>query len=128
MDQCSRLFPNLTYLSILRNPCTPDMYFSEDEADAYQRSRYYIIHRLPTLQMLDATEVDDEEKDKAQRIGHMMIAARPDQDQSSDDDDDDNESNGNSSKHAQQYDIKNLLKTAQDPKVSTFFSTFKTTL
>lgn len=115
MDQCSRLFPNLTYLSILRNPCTPDMYFSEDEADAYQRSRYYIIHRLPTLHMLDATEVESEEKASAQRVGHMMIAARPDDDKSDESDDDAEGAN-----KPQQYNVRDVMRTAVEPKVSTF--------
>lgn len=119
MDQISRLFPNLTYLSLLRNPCTPDMYFSEDEGEAYQRFRYYVIHRLPTLTMLDATEIDQDEKNKAVKIGHLMIAARPDNenDQSSGDDDDEDKKPNNQPK---QYSIKNLVQNAPEPKVSTF--------
>jgi hypothetical protein len=35
----ARAFPNLSYLSMLRNPACPDMYFSDGEALAYARYR-----------------------------------------------------------------------------------------
>lgn len=56
---------------------TPDMYSSECEADAYQRFRWYAIHRLKKLQFLDASPVDPVEKKEADRIGHLMAPAKP---------------------------------------------------
>jgi len=46
MDFLARTFPNLAYLSMMKNPACPNMYFSDGEAEAYQRYRYYVIHRL----------------------------------------------------------------------------------
>jgi len=122
MDHISRLFPNITYLSLLRNPCTPDMYFSDDEADSYQRWRYYVIHRLPTLSMLDASPVDDDELDKAKKVGATMIAARPDGDDSDDDDDNNNNDKTQQSTKTNNelYSVSNLIRQQQEPKVTTF--------
>jgi len=75
MDCVVKSFPNLTYLSLHRNPCTPDMYSCESEAEAYQRFRYYVIYRMPALQLLDATEVQPEELKEAKR--HLMAPAKP---------------------------------------------------
>lgn len=85
------------------------MYFAEDEGEAYQRFRYYVIHRLPTLNMLDATPVDDEEMSKAQSVGHLMSPARP-----VDDDHDDHD------EPVQAYSVTHLVKNATKPKVSSF--------
>jgi len=120
MDNISRLFPNITYLSILRNPCTPDMYSSDDEADAYQRFRYYVIYRLPTLSVLDATEVEPDEAQKAKKIGHTMIAARPAGADDGESDDDDAATPASKQSQQNQYSLTNLIKNAQEPKVSTF--------
>lgn len=74
---CDAQFPELTYLSMLKNPVTPDMYFSDGEAESYQRFRYYVIHRLKNLECLDATEIDENEKQEASRIGHLMGVVKP---------------------------------------------------
>lgn len=77
MDSLVKVFPNLTYLSMLRNPCTPNIYFSEGEAEAYQRFRYYVIHRMKSIQFLDSTPVDDAERKEAERVGYLMAPAKP---------------------------------------------------
>eukprot|EP00456_Euglypha_rotunda_P089451 TRINITY_DN9264_c0_g1_i8.p1 TRINITY_DN9264_c0_g1~~TRINITY_DN9264_c0_g1_i8.p1 ORF type:complete len:180 (+),score=30.08 TRINITY_DN9264_c0_g1_i8:111-650(+) len=77
MDDISKTFPNLSYLSMMVNPACPNMYFSDGEAEAYQRYRYYVIHRLKKLRFLDATPVDPEERKEAEKRGHLMSVARP---------------------------------------------------
>jgi hypothetical protein len=62
MDAVAKSFPNITYLSMLRNPVVPDLYSSDSEAEAYQRHRYYVIHRLAKLQFLDASAVTPVER------------------------------------------------------------------
>lgn len=77
MDVFCRCFPSLTYLSMLKNPAVPNMYFSDGEAEAYRNYRLYVIHRMPALEFLDATPVEDEELEEAKRVGHLMRVARP---------------------------------------------------
>jgi hypothetical protein len=55
------------------------MYFAEDEGEAYQRYRYYVIYRLKRLENLDATPIDAEERAQADAVGHRMAPARPDE-------------------------------------------------
>lgn len=111
LDSVQALFPELTYLSMLKNPVTPDMYFSEGEAEAYQRFRYYVIHRLKKLECLDATEIDIAEKKEAERVGHLMGIAKPVK--SSVEENDDNS--------AQAYNMRKSMKEEGfQPKVATF--------
>lgn len=79
IDQLERLFPNLAYLSLLRNPACPDIYFSDSAAaDVHRRYRLAVIYRLPKLVSLDATQVSDEERKEAERTGRFLqSAARP---------------------------------------------------
>jgi hypothetical protein len=77
MDFIAKTFPNLAYLSMMKNPACPNMYFSDGEAEAYQRYRYYVIHRLKKLQFLDATPVDAEERKEAEKRGAFLSVARP---------------------------------------------------
>eukprot|EP01006_Ploeotia_vitrea_P034104 TRINITY_DN65703_c4_g14_i1.p1 TRINITY_DN65703_c4_g14~~TRINITY_DN65703_c4_g14_i1.p1 ORF type:complete len:256 (+),score=121.86 TRINITY_DN65703_c4_g14_i1:48-770(+) len=81
MDVISTKFPNLTYLSMLKNPACPNMYFSDGEAEAYQRYRYYVIHRLSKLTYLDSTPVTDEERAEAERRGKFLKVMKPDESQ-----------------------------------------------
>lgn len=78
MDVLCRAFPALTYLSMLRNPACPNLYFSDGEAEAYMRYRLYVIHRMPGLELLDSTPVTEEEADEARRVGKFLRVARPD--------------------------------------------------
>jgi len=77
MDAVVKSFPNVTYISMLRNPAVPDVYFSDGEAEAYQRFRYYVIHRLKKLQILDATPVTAEERKVADVKGKFYKVAKP---------------------------------------------------
>jgi len=56
-----RLFPSLSYLSLLKNPCTPNP-FVEENREKYQQYRHFIIARLPKLQTLDAEPVRESER------------------------------------------------------------------
>jgi len=77
MDFLSKTFPNLAYLSMMKNPACPNMYFSDGEAEAYQRYRYYIIHRLKKLKFLDATPIDANERKEAEKRGAFSTVAKP---------------------------------------------------
>jgi len=77
MDFLARTFPNLAYLSMMKNPACPNMYFSDGEAESYQRYRYYVIHRLKKLQFLDATPITGEERKEADKRGAFLHIARP---------------------------------------------------
>ena len=69
--------PSLSYLSVLRNPFTPDAYASESEVDAYHRFRLHVLWRLKALRMLDAMAVTREERDEAEAKGEFCAVARP---------------------------------------------------
>jgi len=77
MDEIEKKFPNVTYLSMMKNPACPNMYFSDGEAEAYQRYRYYVIFRLKKLKYLDATPIDNSEQKEAERVGKFSITAKP---------------------------------------------------
>ncbi|XP_076361634.1 leucine-rich melanocyte differentiation-associated protein-like isoform X2 [Tachypleus tridentatus] len=63
MNQLSRCYPNMQYLSLLGNPG----YLKKDK-DAYQHFRYYVIHKFPKLKFLDYTRVLAQERKKAKKI------------------------------------------------------------
>lgn len=70
-------FPNLTYLSMLKNPaCTNE--FTGRDSDDYQRYRYYVLYTLRSLRFLDSREVIESERKEALRVGHHCLPARPD--------------------------------------------------
>jgi hypothetical protein len=77
IDCLTKCCPSLTYLSMLRNPCVPDMYLNESEADAYQLYRYYVIHRLTSLTILDATAISSAERKLAMEKGPYCQVNRP---------------------------------------------------
>ncbi|KAK5649274.1 hypothetical protein RI129_000303 [Pyrocoelia pectoralis] len=70
--------PTLTYLSLLGNKACPNQLsdIDKDEED-YQRYRYYVLHRLPSLQFLDSTKVKDSERLEAKLRGQYMKIIRP---------------------------------------------------
>jgi len=70
-------FPNITFLSMLKNPACPNEFTGRDAED-YQRYRYYVLFRLKGLRFLDSTEVTDIEKKEAERVGSFALPARPD--------------------------------------------------
>lgn len=79
VDVVARCCPNVTYVSMMKNPCVPDMYFGTDsgDADAYQRYRYYVVYRLTHITMLDATPVDAVERKEAMSCGARMAPRKP---------------------------------------------------
>jgi len=77
MDFVSKNLPNLTYLSMLKNPACPN-YFNGKDFEDYQRYRYYVLYRIKKLKFLDSTEVTEQEKKESNRVGPYMIVAKPD--------------------------------------------------
>eukprot|EP00795_Rhopilema_esculentum_P008661 gene8661-14677_t len=58
---------------LLGNPACPNQLISMDKDDAdYQRYRYYVIHRIPSLKFLDSTPVKETEHKEALRVGALM--------------------------------------------------------
>jgi len=80
LGEVSAKFPNITYLSLLKNPACPNYFVGKDHAD-YQRYRYYVLYRLGKLKFLDSGPVTKEERQEAKRIGHLMIVAKPNPEQ-----------------------------------------------
>jgi len=75
---CRWKFPNLNFLSLLGNPCCPNLSMStdEDDVDDYQRFRYFVIHKLPSLKFLDFTSVTATEQNEAQRRGKYLATVK----------------------------------------------------
>ncbi|KAK3609641.1 hypothetical protein CHS0354_028845 [Potamilus streckersoni] len=69
--------PNLTYLSLLGNIACPNQLSAQDkDEEDYQRYRYYVLYRLPSLKFLDSTTVSKEELAEAKRTGSFMRVVR----------------------------------------------------
>jgi len=77
LDSVQGAFPNLRFLSMLKNPACPN-YFTGRDSDDYQRYRYYVLYRLRQLKFLDSTPVTDQERSEAVRVGSFALPARPD--------------------------------------------------
>jgi len=75
--------PKLTYLSMLKNPACPNYFIGRDQDD-YARYRLYVLSRIPGLKFLDSTNVTVAERTEAERVGHLMRVARPQQQQQQD--------------------------------------------
>ena len=76
ITQVQDRFINLTWLSMMRNPCCPCFWNiveneQENEQEQYRRYREYVLYRLPKLQFLDATPVTDEERANAAKRGRF---------------------------------------------------------
>jgi len=80
LDGISKAYPNLTYLSMLKNPACPN-YFTGKDFEDYKRYRYYVLYRLKKLKFLDSSPVNDSERKEAARVGPYMITAKPDESQ-----------------------------------------------
>jgi hypothetical protein len=78
LDQVATAFPNVVYLSFMRNPASPPLVcVSEDDVAAAKRYRTYVIYRLPKLQFLDASPVTAAEKAEAAEKGQFLAPRRP---------------------------------------------------
>ena len=76
VDAVSAQFPNLTYLSLFKNPACPNFFMGKDDDD-YKRYRNYVLYRLPNLKFLDAAPVTAADLAEAKRVGAFSIPARP---------------------------------------------------
>jgi len=81
MDSVTQSFPNITYLSMLKNAACPNYYFTGQDFDDYRRYRYYVLYRLKKLKFLDSTSVSEEERKQATKVGAYTLVARPDESQ-----------------------------------------------
>lgn len=77
IDSLSDRFPQLTHLSMIKNPACPNEMTGRD-SDDYKRYRLYVLYKLKNLRFLDSSTVNEEEKKEAQRVGHLSLPARPD--------------------------------------------------
>jgi len=69
----------LEYLSLLRNPLCPSIYFDHGNDNRYKRFRLTVLFRLPTITFLNATEVTNEERLEAQSKGKFLQISKPTQ-------------------------------------------------
>lgn len=77
-SQLKERFPKLTYLSLLKNPLCPDLYFSRKGSTAqYKKYRRTIVYSLKRLQCLDARPLTKEDHADAKRNGKFLAAAKP---------------------------------------------------
>jgi len=75
LDCIENQFPNLIYLSMLKNPCCPN-YFVGKGSSEYQKYRHTVLSRFPKLLFLDATPVTEEERQSG--LQYRNTVARPD--------------------------------------------------
>jgi len=64
LNQIEHCFPNLKYLSLLKNPCCPNYLVGKGMED-YKKYRETVLGYLPKLKFLDATPVSNEEREVA---------------------------------------------------------------
>jgi len=77
LDCVSNSFPNLTYLSMLKNPACPN-YFTGKDFEDYKRYRYYVLYRMKKLKFLDYSAVSNEERKEAGRRGQYVLTVKID--------------------------------------------------
>lgn len=78
LDQISLLFPNLNFLSFMRNPASaPLVCVGQSDVEASRRYRVYTCFRLPKLQMLDSSMVTPEERKQAAEGGKYLAVRKP---------------------------------------------------
>ncbi|KAG6459612.1 leucine-rich melanocyte differentiation-associated protein [Manduca sexta] len=78
VQKISEHYPALTYLSLLSNKACPNQLSDVDKDDSdYQRYRYFVIYKLPTLRFLDSRRVSSCERREAGTRGEFMRVRRP---------------------------------------------------
>lgn len=75
VDAVAGQVPNLTWLSLLKNPGCPDVFNGRDDDD-YRRHRLFVVSRMKKLRYLDSLPVTPSERAEAKRVGHLMKTAR----------------------------------------------------
>jgi len=64
LSQVSKCFPQIAYLSLLKNPCCPNYFIGKSNTD-YLQYRERVVGTLPTLRFLDTTPVSPTERAKS---------------------------------------------------------------
>jgi len=71
-------FPALSFLSLMRNPASPNfVLLSEEDIAASQRYRLYVSFRLPALAFLDSSPVSPAEREEAKEKGRYLAPRKP---------------------------------------------------
>eukprot|EP01121_Diplochlamys_sp_Union-15-3_P008840 TRINITY_DN2372_c0_g1_i1.p1 TRINITY_DN2372_c0_g1~~TRINITY_DN2372_c0_g1_i1.p1 ORF type:complete len:227 (+),score=43.07 TRINITY_DN2372_c0_g1_i1:97-777(+) len=78
LNEIEAKFPNLAYLSMLKNPCCPN-YFVGKDTISYRRYRFYVVSRLPSLRFLDSAPISEEEKREGRRLASMVARPKPEE-------------------------------------------------
>lgn len=75
MDILTAKFPQLQFLSMMRNPCNSTLLrsFIEPDTEVNRLFRLYVLYRMPGLVTIDCTSVTDEEVSEAQRRGQYAV-------------------------------------------------------
>ena len=74
LDDICKKFPNLQYLSLMRNPACPGlMDIANPDLEAIRLYRLYVLFRFPQLRMIDWEEVTESERDEAKRRGQYAV-------------------------------------------------------
>lgn len=78
LDHVIESFPNLKYLSMMRNPACPGLLnISRPDLKACKLYRLYTLYRLPRLERLDTSEVTPEEVKEASQRGAFAVKRKP---------------------------------------------------
>lgn len=89
LDAVLERYPNVTTLSLMRNPCVPDMLLADPEE--LEQYRNYVIHRIPKLTFLDSGSVEVAERRASKALGQFTISRAVDSESQGDDTDLDND-------------------------------------
>ncbi|XP_063814756.1 leucine-rich melanocyte differentiation-associated protein [Pseudophryne corroboree] len=78
LDSLALSAPALEYLSLLGNQACPnELVCMEKDENDYQRYRYYVLNKLPTLKFLDTRKVTKKEREVASSRGAFMKVVKP---------------------------------------------------
>lgn len=72
-----RQCPRLEWLSLLRNPVCPSVYFDHGNESRHNRYRWKVLYHLKGLKFLDTTEVTAAERAEAEQRGPNLTVRKP---------------------------------------------------
>merc|ERR1719369_1720001 len=75
LQQIKSMFPNVEYLSVLRNPINPAIYFGTENEKPYYRFRRRILQELPNLKVIDTQNVADTERESSARQPKFLVSS-----------------------------------------------------
>jgi len=78
LQQIKSLFPNVEYLSVLRNPINPAIYFGTENEKPYYRFRRRILQELPNLKVIDTQNVSDKERENSAGQPRFLVSGPSD--------------------------------------------------